>query len=98
MQKRRDYMMQKQIDRIMGTFDFSRVSKAMRALDWKLGSLENAHFPDEDELRKDARSLLESIVGYDCPYMTHYGFHAFFKDDYLTLHFSIDNTGIKYKR
>lgn len=90
MQKRRNYMLQKQIDRIIGTFDFSRVSKAMRALDWKLGSRENAHYPDEEELRNDAMKLLKSIVGYDCPYMTHYGFCAYLEGNVLTLHFSIN--------
>ena len=46
--------MQEQIDNIMDNFDFSRVLKVMRALNWEWGSCGTEHEPDEAELRREA--------------------------------------------
>ena len=84
--------MQEQIDNIMDNFDFSRVLKAMRALNWEWGSCGTEHEPDETELRREARRLLkfawEHATNVACG-----GFWAYFSDGILQLHFTIADFG-----
>ena len=58
----RDEAVQKQIDLIMDTFEFDRVRKIMEALHWEWGFGEEAHIPEEYELRQAARELLRSVA------------------------------------
>ena len=51
------------IGKIMDTFDFAQVHKAMVALDWHWGNLEGGlGIPDEVELRSEARQLLTRAI------------------------------------
>ena len=48
------------IENILDEYDFQRVQKAMKALDWRWYGTEEV-FPAIGELRKQARSLLEDV-------------------------------------
>ena len=48
------------IDDIMDNFDFSRVAKCMKALNWKWMSVPEG-IPDEHDIRKAARKLLQGV-------------------------------------
>ena len=80
--------MQEQIDNIMDNFDFSRVLKTMRALDWEWGSCGTEHEPDEAELRREARRLLKASWEHAST-MACGGFWAYFDDGVLRLHFTV---------
>jgi len=54
---------QKQIDEIMDTFEFGYVQEIMEAVDWRWGCSDVAHIPEEYELRKAARKLLNDVLG-----------------------------------
>lgn len=58
----RDEAVQKQIDEIMDSFEFDRVLKIMKALQWMWGFGESEHYPDEWELRKSARERLREAA------------------------------------
>lgn len=49
------------IEEIMDFFDFSRVQKTMEALKWTWANTDE-EFPQEYELRKQARGLLYNLV------------------------------------
>jgi hypothetical protein len=48
------------IENILDEFDFQRVQKAMKALDWRWYGTEDV-FPSLGELRRKARELLEEV-------------------------------------
>lgn len=51
---------QDKIDYIMDNFDFNKVEKTMRALDWKwCGAESDDSIPIQSDLRKQARRLLK---------------------------------------
>jgi len=88
--------MKKQIDYIMDNFDFSRVHKAMKALNWKWAGA-NYEVPEESDLRSTARRLLEDVAVMDIGYwIATGGFVASKEEDedghYLTLMFRITET------
>ena len=58
----RDEAVQKQIDEIMDSFEFDRVLKIMKALQWTWGFGASEHYPDEWELRKSARERLREAA------------------------------------
>ena len=82
--------MQEQIDNIMDNFDFSRVLKAMRALNWEWGAGGSEHEPDEAELRREARRLLKNAWDHSATFACG-GFWAYFSDGILRLHFTVAN-------
>lgn len=84
--------MQEQIDNIMDNFDFSRVLKTMRALDWEWGSFGTEHEPDEAELRREARRLLKFAWAH-ASNVACGGFLAYFGDGVLRLHFTVEEFG-----
>jgi len=49
------------IDEVMDMFDFARVLQIFRALKWHWGYGEDAHIPEEHELRDTARGLLKKL-------------------------------------
>lgn len=51
---------QQQIDEIMDTFDFGKVHKMMKAINWRWSSCEAV--PEEYEIRKRARELLREAA------------------------------------
>ena len=62
----RQDVLNNQMDEIMDSFDFRKVSKMMEAVDWKWATTEG-DVPDEYELRKEARRLIkQAIAGEDC--------------------------------
>ena len=85
--------MQEQIDEIMDCFDFEKVAKAMKALDWSWGFSDNAS-PSVPELRQRARELLRSAVDRKAIMATG-GFVASYKSwddgDSLELVFQVDS-------
>ena len=82
--------MQEQIDNIMDNFDFSRVLKTMRALDWEWGSCGTEHEPVETELRREARRLLKNAWDHSTTFACG-GFWAYFSDGVLSLHFTVSD-------
>lgn len=84
--------MQEQIDNIMDNFDFSRVLKAMRALNWEWGSCGTEHEPDETELRREARRLLKFAWDHSTTFSCG-GFWAYIDAGVLSLHFTIEYFG-----
>ena len=82
--------MQEQIDNIMDNFDFSRVLKAMRALNWEWGHCGSEHEPDEAELRREARRLLKNAWDHSATFACG-GFWAYFADGVLSLHFTVSD-------
>lgn len=58
------------IDNIMDNFDFGRVAKTMKALEWKWHDVKV--IPEEYDIRKAARKLLKSVPD------------TFIKDNYYT--------------
>ena len=82
--------MQEQIDNIMDNFDFSRVLKAMRALNWEWGAGGKEHEPDETELRSEARLLLKNAWDHSATFACG-GFWAYFADGVLSLHFTVSD-------
>ena len=62
----RKEVLENQMDEIMDSFDFRKVSKMMEAADWIWATTEG-RVPDEYELRKEARRLMRyAIKGEDC--------------------------------
>lgn len=55
------------VDRVMATFDFSRVQKAMEALDWKYAADDTS--PSLEKLQATARDLLTAAVEDDAEAM-----------------------------
>jgi len=52
----------RQIDTVLNAFDFKRVEDFMKATDWKWGTPHPPHIPNQDELQKTARMLLENVL------------------------------------
>jgi hypothetical protein len=85
---------QEHIDEVMDQFDFGRVAKAMKVLDWKWVNAEEG-VPQEWELRQEARRLLN--LAYDgaiefnvSPYTTWTGgFEATYSKEW-------DDLGLKF--
>jgi hypothetical protein len=85
---------QEHIDEVMDEFDFGKVAKAMKALDWRWATTAGM-VPLECDLRQQARKLLG--LAYDgatdfnvSPYMTGTGgFEATYSKEY-------DNLGLKF--
>ena len=50
------------IEDMMDNFDFSRVAKCMKALNWKWHDVEGAvDVPEEHSIRKEARKLMNGV-------------------------------------
>lgn len=85
---------QEHIDEVMDQFDFVKVVKAMKALDWRWATTAGM-VPLESELRQQARKLLglayEGAIEFNVsPYMTGTGgFEATYSKEY-------DNLGLKF--
>jgi hypothetical protein len=85
---------QEHIDEVMDQFDFGRVAKAMKSLDWKWVLAEEG-VPQEWELRREARRLLDHVYdngnySKEGTYMTGTGgFEATYSKEY-------DNLGLKF--
>ena len=79
-----------QINEIMDYFDFSRVHKAMTALNWTWGLI---GIPDEPELRQSARKRLqETSTQHNGWYSSSGGFTASKDSDgYLSLRFDLES-------
>lgn len=56
-------MRQKQIDNIMDYFEFGKVSKAMKALNWHWEGVEGG-IPNESEIRVAARKRLNEVYDH----------------------------------
>lgn len=85
--------MQEQIDDIMDNFDFQKVLKTMRALNWEWGACGREHEPDESELRCTARSLLKSIASEPLHTISTGGFWAHNDGERLSLFFCVASRG-----
>lgn len=87
---------QTELDKIMDSFDFEKVHRAMCALDWEWYPLYGV--PTTSELRVQARKLLTDAYdlgtasGRDYVVATG-GFHALYdpKESYLELSFQVSN-------
>lgn len=53
---------QEMIDDIMDNFDFNKVAKCMKALNWKWHDVDGSvNVPEEHHIRKEARKLMNSV-------------------------------------
>ena len=82
--------LQEEIDNIMDTFDFGRVQDIMETVCWIWGGDgSDAGVPDETELRKAARRLLNRLR--ECRVAGSGGFTAIRSEDDVMLFWGIDS-------
>jgi hypothetical protein len=67
------------IDNIMDAFDFAKVQKTMRLLNWTWATDHGKEVPDETELRMEARRLLKEAIAHKTIIATG-GFWAEYKE------------------
>lgn len=75
------------IDEILDEFKFQRVHKAMLALDWKWAPANET--PSIEELRAEAKRLLNELVNSKFKELSSGGFTAYMHDGVLGLRFEI---------
>lgn len=84
------------IDEVIDSFDFPKVLKVMRALNWKYGvpgKMSEYYEPEIHDLKKFARQLLRSVYTEDMRGAESGGFVVFkFEDGFIKLYFSIENS------
>ena len=80
-----------QIKNILEEFDFGRVKKAMKALNWKYCTSDfKEYFPDIQELKKTAKKCLERTI--KCNFSETGGFLATHEFGVLNLYFVLEET------
>ena len=77
---------QKWLDEIMDHFDFGKVARAMKLLEWYWGMGASRHIPDQSELRTEARRMLRVAIDRKTSICTG-GFYASCSTDGLCLKF-----------
>ena len=88
--------MKENIDKIINNFDFEKVHEVMNFLGWEWHPLNKV--PSIDELKKQARELLEQICAEpDIHNISTGGFEVILHRDILTLKFVIEECFITYK-
>lgn len=86
-----DFDYETQIENILETFDFKRVKKAMKALNWKYWTSDfKEYFPNIQELKKTAKGCLEHAI--KCDFSETGGFLATHKFGVLNLYFVLEET------
>jgi hypothetical protein len=80
---------QELIDEVMDNFDFGKVAKTMKALDWVWATTE-FYIPEESDIRKHARGLLNKAYDGAISKEDNYtvatgGFEAAYEIDYKVL-------------
>ena len=86
-----DFDYETQIKNILESFDFGRVQKAMRALNWKYSTTDfKEYFPDIQELKKTAKECLEHAIKRN--FSENGGFLATHEFGVLNLYFVLEET------
>lgn len=86
-----DFDYETQIENILESFDFGRVKKAMRALNWKYSTSDfKEYFPDIQELKKTAKECLEHAIKFN--FSKTGGFLATHEFGVLNLYFVLEET------
>lgn len=86
-----DFDYETQIENILETFDFKRVKKAMKALNWKYWTSDfKEYFPNIQELKKTAKECLEHAI--KCDFSETGGFLATHEFGVLNLYFVLEET------
>lgn len=82
---------EQQIKNILEEFDFGRVQKAMKALNWKYCTSDfKEYFPNIQELKKTAKECLEHAI--KCNFSETGGFLATHEFGVLNLYFVLEET------
>jgi len=68
--------MQNKINIIMDNFDFERVERTMKFLNWRVMLDRGFTVPENNELRTRAREILNEVVLKDLKYISTSGFKA----------------------
>lgn len=53
---------QQLVDEVMDFFNFSKVHKTMKLLEWRVLTKEGMMVPDETDLRRDARQMIYDLI------------------------------------
>ena len=86
-----DFDYETQIENILESFDFGRVEKAMKALNWKYWTSDfKEYFPNIQELKKTAKECLEHAI--KCNFSETGGFLATHEFGVLNLYFVLEET------
>lgn len=86
-----DFDYETQIENILETFDFERVEKTMKALNWKYSTSDfKEYFPNIRELKKTAKECLENAI--KCNFSETGGFLATHEFGVLNLYFVLEDT------
>lgn len=86
-----DFDYETQIENILESFDFERVEKAMKALNWKYCTSDfKEYIPDIQELKKTAKECLEHAI--QCNFSETGGFLATHEFGVLNLYFVLEET------
>ena len=86
-----DFDYETQIENILESFDFGRVKKAMRALNWKYSTSDlKEYFPDIQELKNTAKECLEHAIKRN--FSETGGFLATHEFGVLNLYFVLEET------
>ncbi len=86
-----DFDYETQIENILESFDFERVKKAMKALNWKYRTSDfKEYIPDIQELKKTAKECLEHAI--KCNFSETGGFLATHEFGVLNLYFVLEET------
>ena len=87
---------QKLIDDIMDNFNFEKVHKVMKFLNWTWWNLETMkeYVPTIQDIRSSARDRLKTVLLEKCGYCESGGFVARkYDDDTISLEFKIESWG-----
>lgn len=86
-----DFDYETQIENILEYFDFERVKKAMKALNWKYCTSDYKwYFPNIQELKRTAKKCLERAI--KCNFSETGGFLATHEFGVLNLYFVLEET------
>lgn len=86
-----DFDYETQIENILESFDFKRVKKAMKVLNWKYCTSDfKEYIPDIQDLKKTAKECLENAI--KCNFSETGGFLATHEFGVLNLYFVLEET------
>lgn len=89
----------KDIEYILKKFDFTRVQKAMVALDWKWSGMGHSGFPSLEDLKETARVLLTRAISFkSSDSIATGGFEVTKWDDHLNLSFHVEEVNSLYMK
>lgn len=82
---------QELIDEVMDNFDFGRVVKAMKAMDWEWFNGNGMSVPDEARARTCVRDLIKTLQeDKECNFTATGGFNVSYKEGELNVKFVLD--------